>query len=137
MTRQVRVGNILIGGGAPVSIQSMTNTDTRDVFATLKQIDALQEAGCQIVRLAVPDREAAEAFAEIKKEHPEEIRDPEKYASFAGWIILFLGVVALVMAAISFINVIASVVWVVTAVIVMGILWKILYEKYGEVQKDE
>ena len=67
MTRQVKVGSILIGGGAPVSIQSMTNTDTRDVFATLKQIDALQEAGCQIVRLAIPDKEAAVAFAEIKK----------------------------------------------------------------------
>ncbi len=67
MTRQVKVGNVLIGGGAPVSIQSMTNTDTRDIFATLKQIDALQEAGCQIVRLAVPDKEAALAFGEIKK----------------------------------------------------------------------
>ncbi len=67
MTRQVKVGNIKIGGGAPVSIQSMTNTDTRDIFATLKQIDALQEAGCQIVRLAIPDEEAALAFGEIKK----------------------------------------------------------------------
>ena len=67
MTKQVKVGNVLIGGGAPVSIQSMTNTDTRDVFATLRQIDALQEAGCQIVRLAVPDREAAKAFGEIRK----------------------------------------------------------------------
>ena len=67
MTRQVKVGNVLIGGGAPVSIQSMTNTDTRDIFTTLKQIDALQEAGCQIVRLAVPDKEAAFAFGEIKK----------------------------------------------------------------------
>ncbi len=67
MTRQVKVGSIRIGGGAPVSIQSMTNTDTRDIFATLKQIDALQEAGCQIVRLAIPDEEAARAFAEIKK----------------------------------------------------------------------
>ncbi len=67
MTRQVKVGNVFIGGGAPVSIQSMTNTDTRDVFTTLKQIDALQEAGCQIVRLAIPDKEAARAFGEIKK----------------------------------------------------------------------
>ena len=70
MTRQVKVGNVLIGGGAPISIQSMTNTDTRDVFATLRQIDALQEAGCQIVRLAVPDKEAAEAFGMIKKSSP-------------------------------------------------------------------
>ena len=67
MTRQVKVGNVYIGGGAPVSIQSMTNTDTRDVFATLRQIDALQEAGCQIVRLAVPDKDAAEAFGQIKR----------------------------------------------------------------------
>ena len=73
----------------------------------------------------------------IKKEHPEEIRDPGKYASYAGWIILFLGVIALVMAVISFFNVIAAVIWAVAAIIVMGILWKILYEKYGEIRKDE
>lgn len=66
-TRRVKVGNVYIGGGAPVSIQSMTNTDTRDVFATLKQIDALTQAGCEIVRLAIPDEAAAKAFAEIRK----------------------------------------------------------------------
>ena len=63
ITRQVMCRDVAIGGGAPVSIQSMTNTDTRDVEATLAQINALKQAGCQIVRLAVPDNEAAEAFA--------------------------------------------------------------------------
>ncbi len=66
MTKQVKVGNILIGGGAPISIQSMTNTDTKDVEKTLKQINALEEAGCQIVRCTVPDMEAAKAFGKIK-----------------------------------------------------------------------
>lgn len=55
-----------IGGNAPISVQSMTNTDTRDVAATLKQIQRLEEAGCQIIRLAVPSKEAVRAFAEIK-----------------------------------------------------------------------
>lgn len=57
----------MIGGGAPVSIQSMTNTDTRDAEATLRQVEALAEAGCQIVRCAIPDMEAVRGFAEIKK----------------------------------------------------------------------
>lgn len=67
MTRQVRVGDVLIGGGAPVSIQSMTNTNTGDVKATVEQIARLTDAGCEIVRCAVPDREAAEALGRIKK----------------------------------------------------------------------
>lgn len=67
MTKKVYCGDVAIGGGAPVSIQSMTNTDTRNVSVTLDQISRLQEAGCQIVRLAVPDLEAAEAFGRIKK----------------------------------------------------------------------
>lgn len=67
ITRQVMCRDVAIGGGAPVSIQSMTNTDTRDVEATLAQINALKMAGCQIVRLAVPDNEAAEAFGKIRK----------------------------------------------------------------------
>ena len=67
MTKKVYCGDVAIGGGAPISIQSMTNTDTRNVSATLDQISRLQEAGCQIVRLAVPDMEAAEAFGRIKK----------------------------------------------------------------------
>ena len=55
-----------MGGGAPIAVQSMTNTDTRDVEATVRQIEQLQEAGCEIVRLAVPDEKAAAAFKEIK-----------------------------------------------------------------------
>jgi len=69
-TRQVKVGSVLIGGGAPVAVQSMTNTDTRDFEATLAQIRALAEAGCEIVRLAVPDREAAANLAELVKQAP-------------------------------------------------------------------
>ena len=66
-TRKLRVGNIYIGGDAPISIQSMTNTKTSDVEATVKQIKALEEAGCE-VRVAVPDMAAAEAISEIKKQ---------------------------------------------------------------------
>ncbi len=64
-SRKIKVGNVEIGGDAPISIQSMTNTDTRDVQSTLKQIRALQEAGCEIVRLAVVDEEAAESLKAI------------------------------------------------------------------------
>jgi (E)-4-hydroxy-3-methylbut-2-enyl-diphosphate synthase len=67
VTKQVDCGGVRIGGGAPVSIQSMTNTDTRDADATLRQIDALADAGCRIVRCAIPDSEAAEAFGRIRK----------------------------------------------------------------------
>ena len=69
-TRQVMCGNVPIGGGAPVSIQSMTNTDTRDAAATLEQIRRLADAGCQIIRCSVPDMEAAKAFGAIKKGSP-------------------------------------------------------------------
>ena len=68
MTRQIRVGDILIGGGAPVVIQSMLNTKTTDVAGSLAQISALKRAGCQIARLSVQNMEAARAFAEICKE---------------------------------------------------------------------
>ena len=70
MTRQILVGNVPIGGGAPVAIQSMLNTKTTDVEGSLAQIKKLAAAGCQIVRLAVPNREAARSFAEICKESP-------------------------------------------------------------------
>ena len=70
MTKQISVGGVLIGGGAPVSIQSMTNTRTNDVQATLAQIRALAAAGCDIVRVAVPDLEAARAVAKIKESSP-------------------------------------------------------------------
>ena len=69
-TRPIRIGTVAIGGGAPVSVQSMTNTDTRDVTATLAQIRALAAAGCEIARCAVPDREAAEALAAIRRDSP-------------------------------------------------------------------
>lgn len=70
MTRQILVGNVPIGGGAPVSIQSMLNTPTTDVEGSLRQLRELAAAGCQIARLAVPDREAAAGFREIVKESP-------------------------------------------------------------------
>ena len=67
VSRQIHIGNVAIGGGAPVSVQSMTNTDTRDWRSTVGQIKRLEEAGCEIIRVAVPDEQAAEAFAMIKK----------------------------------------------------------------------
>ena len=67
MTRQIKVGDVRIGGGAPVAIQSMLNTKTTDIQGSLAQIKALQTAGCQIARLAVPNMEAAKAFSEICK----------------------------------------------------------------------
>ena len=70
MTRQIHVGGVPIGGGAPVAIQSMLNTKTTDIPGCLRQIGQLQSAGCQIVRLAVPNLEAARAFAQICKESP-------------------------------------------------------------------
>ena len=66
-TKPVFLGNIQIGGDAPVAVQSMTCTDTRDVRATVRQIKRLEDAGCEIVRVAVPDDEAAGAIPEIKK----------------------------------------------------------------------
>ncbi len=68
MTRQIKVGNVTIGGGAPVVIQSMLNTKTTDVEASLAQIRALKNAGCQIARLSVQNMEAARGFAEICRE---------------------------------------------------------------------
>ncbi|MBS6365831.1 MAG: flavodoxin-dependent (E)-4-hydroxy-3-methylbut-2-enyl-diphosphate synthase [Clostridiales bacterium] len=70
MTKQIQVGPVAVGGGAPVSIQSMLNTRTTDVEASLAQIGALASAGCQIVRLAVPNMDAAKAFAEIASASP-------------------------------------------------------------------
>ena len=68
MTKQICVGGIPIGGGAPVVIQSMLNTKTTNVEGSLAQIRALAVAGCQIARLAIPNRDAAAAFGEICKE---------------------------------------------------------------------
>jgi (E)-4-hydroxy-3-methylbut-2-enyl-diphosphate synthase len=66
-TCQIRIGNVKIGGLAPISVQSMTNTPTQDIAATVSQIKRLEKAGCEIVRAAVPDITAAEAIASIKK----------------------------------------------------------------------
>ena len=65
-TRPVGVGNVVVGGGAPIAVQTMTKTDTRDVRATVAQIRRLEKAGAEIVRLAVPDRKAAAALREIR-----------------------------------------------------------------------
>lgn len=70
ITRTVHIGQVAVGGGNPVSVQSMCNTDTRDVAATLAQLKALAAAGAEIGRLAVPDLAAAEALADIVKESP-------------------------------------------------------------------
>ena len=67
-SRQIMVGNVAVGGDAPISVQSMTNTDTHDVAATVKQIRALEAVGADIVRVSVPTMEAADAFGEIKKQ---------------------------------------------------------------------
>ncbi len=69
-TRKIFIGKVAIGGDSPVSIQSMTNTDTRDVKKTLSQIKKLYKSGCEIIRVAVPDNEAAESLKEIKKKSP-------------------------------------------------------------------
>lgn len=66
-TREIQIGNVKIGGGNPIAIQSMTNTKTQDVEATVAQILKLEALGCQIIRCTVPDFEAARALAEIKK----------------------------------------------------------------------
>lgn len=68
LTREVRIGERMLGGNHPILIQSMCNTDTRDVAATVAQILRLEEAGCELVRVAVPDMAAAEAVGEIKKQ---------------------------------------------------------------------
>jgi len=70
MTRQINVGGVAIGGGAPVVIQSMLNTKTTDVEGSLQQLKALKTAGCQIARLAVPNMASARSFSEICRESP-------------------------------------------------------------------
>lgn len=66
-TKKIKVGNIYVGGDSPITIQSMTNTDTRNVQETVRQIHQLEEAGCNIIRCAVPDMEACDALKEIVK----------------------------------------------------------------------
>jgi (E)-4-hydroxy-3-methylbut-2-enyl-diphosphate synthase len=72
-TRPVKVGRLTLGGDAPIAVQSMTKTDTRDVEKTVAQIQQLEAAGCEMVRLAVPDLAAAQALAEIRRRCPESI----------------------------------------------------------------
>src|SRR5512145_678333 len=67
-TRQIQIGGLTVGGGAPITVQSMTKTDTRDVEQTVLQIWALEAAGCDVVRCAVPVREAAEKLGEIRRQ---------------------------------------------------------------------
>ncbi len=66
-TRVIYVGEVPIGGGNPIVVQSMTKTDTANVQSTIKQIKSLKEAGCEVIRLAVPDIDAAKALGKIKK----------------------------------------------------------------------
>lgn len=66
-SKQIQIGNVKIGGNAPISVQSMCNTDTRDINATVKQIKELENAGCEIIRLAVLNKDAANAIKDIKK----------------------------------------------------------------------
>ena len=68
ISKAIHVGDVKVGGDAPVTVQSMTKTDTRDVAATVAQIKGLEEVGCEIIRCAVPDMEAAKALAEIKRQ---------------------------------------------------------------------
>lgn len=72
-TRAVKIGRLTVGGDAPISVQSMTKTDTREVEKTVEQIQQMEAAGCEIVRLAVPDMEAAKALPEIRKRCPDSI----------------------------------------------------------------
>jgi len=66
-SKPLRIGKVTMGGDAPIVVQSMTKTDTRDIPATINQIKELEECGCEIVRVAVPDKEAAESIATIKR----------------------------------------------------------------------
>jgi (E)-4-hydroxy-3-methylbut-2-enyl-diphosphate synthase len=68
ISKAIQVGDVKVGGDAPITVQSMTKTDTRDVAATVRQIGELEEAGCEIIRAAVPDMEAAEALGEIRRQ---------------------------------------------------------------------
>jgi len=69
-SRKIRVGNVEVGGDAPISVQSMLTNDTRNVEDSVYQIQRLADAGCEIIRLAVPDKEAAEALKPIVKRSP-------------------------------------------------------------------
>ena len=87
-SRQIMVGNVPVGGDAPISVQTMTNTVTTDIAGTIDQVQRAAEAGADIVRVSVPDEASAKALKEIVRESPVPIvadihfhynRDPEKY----------------------------------------------------------
>ena len=65
-TREVKVGNLIVGGEHAITVQSMTTTKTHDIKATLKEVERLEEAGCHVIRITVPDERAAKALYEIK-----------------------------------------------------------------------
>ncbi|GAG47353.1 unnamed protein product, partial [marine sediment metagenome] len=67
-SKPLRIGDVSVGGDAPVVVQSMAKTDTRDITATINQIRELEECGCEIIRVAVPDEEAAQALSAIKRD---------------------------------------------------------------------
>jgi (E)-4-hydroxy-3-methylbut-2-enyl-diphosphate synthase len=67
MSKAIKIGNVTVGGGAPIVVQSMTKTDTRNAVATIRQIRELEDCGCELVRVAVPDAQAARAIVDIKK----------------------------------------------------------------------
>jgi len=67
ISKPIQIGGVTVGGNAPIVVQSMTKTDTRDVMSTINQINELAEYGCELVRVAVPDAEAAGAISAIKK----------------------------------------------------------------------
>ena len=67
VSKPIQIGKLTVGGNAPIVVQSMTKTDTRDVMSTIQQIKELEDYGCELVRVAVPDAKAAQAIAAIKK----------------------------------------------------------------------
>ncbi len=78
MTKRLMVGKVPVGGGAPVSIQSMCNTKTDDTAATVAQIKALEAAGCEIIRVAVPDQAAAEAVEAASADGADALKKPHQ-----------------------------------------------------------
>ena len=82
-TKQILVGDVKVGGFAPVSVQSMTNTFTQDVKKTVSQVKLLEEAGCEIVRVAVPDEDAAKAFQAFQLAY-EVLRQAEERREWKG-----------------------------------------------------
>ena len=67
ISKVIKIGNVTIGGGTPIVVQSMTKTNTRDVMSTINQIKGLEDCGCELIRVAVPDKEAARYLPAIKK----------------------------------------------------------------------